>query len=122
MRSHKIVLTFFLFFVILLLHPAQGIDTRSENIQKSRGIVQKLYKSLFNELSTAIKEGRIEKSIDLCHKAAQKIKPPYLSCHGKRERLSPSIVKVLEVRFPEDRAFNYRNGDLKGAFSVIITQ
>ena len=189
MFYHKIVLTFFLFFAILLLHSAKGIDTQNENIQRSRGIVQELHKSLFNELSTAIKEGGIEKAIDVCHKAAQKItdsfktdkqsvrrvslqirnsknkpdsyekeklkqmvadhkrgelkneyyeivekdgvkylrylspiliKPPCLSCHGQKERLSPSVLKVLEMKYPEDKAFSYSNGDLRGAFSVII--
>jgi len=187
----KTVLTFFLFFTTILIHPAKGIDKKNENIQRSRGVVQELHKSFFNELSAAIKEGGIEKAIDVCHKAAQKItdsfktdkqsirrvslqvrnpknkpdlyekeklkqmvadhkrgelkneyyeivekdgvkyfrylspiliKPPCLSCHGKKERLSPSIVKVLEVKYPEDKAFGYSNGDPRGAFSVIIKQ
>lgn len=191
MCDRIIMVTFFLIFAILLLHPAQGIDTQSENMQKSRDVVQELYKVLFNKLSTAIREGGIEKAIDLCHRAAQEItdsfkndkqsvrrvslqmrnfknkpdlyekekltlmmadhkrgklkneyyeivdqggvkyfrylapiliKPPCLNCHGKKERLSPSVVKILKVKYPKDKAFNYRNGDLRGAFSVIIKQ
>lgn len=118
----KIILTFFLFFFITLIKPVQGMDKQNENVQRSRDVVQELHKSLFNELSAGIKEGGIEKAIDVCHKAAQKIKPPCLNCHGKKEKLSPAVLKVLKVKYPEDKAFGYRNGDLRGAFSVIIKQ
>jgi len=187
----KIILTFLLFFFITLIQPAKGMDTQNENVQRSTGVVQELHKSLSNELSAAIKEGGIEKAIDVCHNAAQKItdsfktdkqsvrrvslqvrnpknkpdlyekeklkqmvadhkrgelkneyyeiveedgvkyfrylspiliKPPCLSCHGKKENLSPAVLKALKVKYPEDKAFGYSNGDLRGAFSVIIKQ
>ena len=50
------------------------------------------------------------------------IQPPCLSCHGKKEKLSPNILKALEKKYPDDKATGYKSGDLRGSFSVIIKQ
>jgi hypothetical protein len=43
-----------------------------------------------------------------------------LSCHGRREAMSAELVSLLRQRYPEDTAFDYANGDLRGAVSVTI--
>ena len=54
------------------------------------------------------------------------IKPIYvekacLQCHGKKEGLRPEIRQFLEMRYPYDQAFGYKEGDLRGGISLIIS-
>lgn len=191
MYYSRIVLAFVLFFLITQTNLAQGSDEHNEDLERCRGVVQDLYRSLLTELRAAMKQGGTEKAINVCHEAAQRItesfktaeqsvrrvtlqlrspknepdsyekeklmqlavdheegelkdeyyevveedgvtyfrylspilvKPPCLMCHGKEEKLSPAVLSVLKVKYPEDKAFGYSNGDLRGAFSVIIRQ
>ncbi len=43
-----------------------------------------------------------------------------LNCHGPRESLAPEIRRILDERYPDDRAIGYRAGDFRGAVSVRI--
>ncbi len=54
------------------------------------------------------------------------IKPIYiemacLQCHGEREKIRPEIKQFLEMRYPYDEAFGYKEGDLRGGISLIIS-
>ena len=41
-----------------------------------------------------------------------------LNCHGARETLAPEVRAILDTKYPQDRAFDYAIGDLRGAVSV----
>ncbi len=41
-----------------------------------------------------------------------------LTCHG--ETVSPAVQKVLDERYPDDRAEGYRDGDFRGLIRVEI--
>jgi len=43
-----------------------------------------------------------------------------LNCHGSVNEMKPEIVKVIRKKYPEDRAINYKPGDLRGAVKVVI--
>jgi hypothetical protein len=43
-----------------------------------------------------------------------------LNCHGPVNEMKPEIVKVIREKYPEDRAVNYKPGDLRGAVKVVI--
>lgn len=43
-----------------------------------------------------------------------------LNCHGSVNKMKPEIVKVIREKYPEDRAINYKPGDLRGAVKVVI--
>ena len=188
----KILLTVVISFTILISQvAAQETNNVDENLQKSRAVIQELHASLSKEFSIAIKEGEIEKAIDICHKSAQGItnsfktdnqsirrvslkirnpknipdsyeheklmqierdkikgklqteyyevteesgvqyfrylspiiiKPPCLSCHGEKGKLSPAVLKAIEGKYPKDKAIDYRSGDMRGAFSLKIKQ
>ena len=45
-----------------------------------------------------------------------------LNCHGSRETMSADVIEVLEREYPEDRAVDYRSGDLRGIISVEIPE
>ncbi len=54
------------------------------------------------------------------------MKPIYVSmaclkCHGEREKIRPEIMKFLEMRYPYDEAFGYKEGDLRGGISIVIS-
>lgn len=47
------------------------------------------------------------------------IKPPCLACHG--QNISPEVKSILNKKYPDDKAFNYKAGDLRGAVSIKKT-
>ena len=42
-----------------------------------------------------------------------------LGCHG--EKIEPALLGLLDTRYPEDQARGFREGDLRGAFSLRRT-
>ena len=48
--------------------------------------------------------------------------PFCLNCHGNPKKMDPEILKVIKEKYPNDRALNYKPGDLRGAFKVIIPE
>ena len=43
-----------------------------------------------------------------------------LSCHGERATMKELVNDAIRVRYPNDKAFGYKAGDLRGAVSVRI--
>jgi len=43
-----------------------------------------------------------------------------LKCHGTTETLDPEAARVIEERYPSDRAIGYRTGDFRGAYLVSV--
>lgn len=43
-----------------------------------------------------------------------------LSCHGGEQQIPVAVKALLKEHYPRDAAVNYRNGDLRGAFSVTL--
>lgn len=43
------------------------------------------------------------------------VEPMCVTCHGAREQLHPDVAAVLAEKYPQDAAFGYRAGDLRGA-------
>jgi hypothetical protein len=46
---------------------------------------------------------------------------PCLACHGDAAAIKPEVAALLRERYPEDRATGYRDGDLRGAVSVVVS-
>ncbi len=46
------------------------------------------------------------------------VKTPCLVCHGTEAQIAPQVRATLKERYPNDRAVNYREGDLRGAISI----
>ena len=47
-----------------------------------------------------------------------KIGAACLKCHGNEEKISAEIKKLIAKRYPDDKAVDYKNGDLRGAVSI----
>ena len=47
-----------------------------------------------------------------------------LSCHGSDSEVGAEVAQLIKSRYPEDKARNYKIGDLRGAISItqIIDQ
>jgi len=43
-------------------------------------------------------------------------------CHGPRERLDPSVRRVLAERYPNDQATGYSPGDFRGVIRVSVPE
>lgn len=46
--------------------------------------------------------------------------PVCLGCHGTPDKVDQDAMKVIEERYPDDRATGYKLNDLRGAFYVEI--
>jgi hypothetical protein len=44
-----------------------------------------------------------------------------LKCHGKKEEIDSATWQVLQNRYPEDKAFGYQMGDLRGAWEITFS-
>jgi len=43
-----------------------------------------------------------------------------LQCHGSRKEMKPQVLNFLKKNYPNDLAINHKEGDIRGAVSVII--
>jgi hypothetical protein len=44
-----------------------------------------------------------------------------LNCHGEKNKIKPAIRQFLERKYPGDEAFGYKEGDISGGISIIIS-
>ncbi len=44
-----------------------------------------------------------------------------LKCHATKDKTRPEIRKFLEQKYPYDQAFGYKEGDVRGGISIIIS-
>jgi hypothetical protein len=44
------------------------------------------------------------------------------SCHGPADRISPSVRKLLDERYPRDEAVGFTNGEIRGWFWVELSK
>ena len=44
-----------------------------------------------------------------------------LSCHGDPAAIDPEVKQLLAEKYPGDKAVGYREGDFRGAVSVIVS-
>ena len=44
-----------------------------------------------------------------------------LECHGEKEKIRPAIKQFLEMRYPHDEAYGYKEGDFRGGISITIS-
>jgi len=43
-----------------------------------------------------------------------------LKCHGNPKKMDKSVLQIIRKNYPEDKAVNYKIGELRGACKVII--
>lgn len=46
------------------------------------------------------------------------VQPLCLNCHGAKDQIMPEVQKIINERYPQDKAINYSTGDLRGAVSI----
>jgi hypothetical protein len=48
--------------------------------------------------------------------------PTCLQCHGGKEDITPSTQKLISQKYPNDKAVDYRVGDLRGVWKIHLTK
>ncbi len=43
-----------------------------------------------------------------------------IPCHGEKAALSADVLKALEEKYPDDKALDYKAGDLRGILSAVV--
>ena len=46
------------------------------------------------------------------------IQPPCLNCHGDEKFIQPEVKKIINQKYPNDKATGYNLNDLRGAVSI----
>lgn len=46
------------------------------------------------------------------------LQAPCLNCHGPEEQIMPEVLQLINNRYEDDKAVNYKIGDLRGAISI----
>ncbi len=44
-----------------------------------------------------------------------------LNCHGEKDKIKPAIRQFLERKYPSDEVFGYKERDIRGGISIIIS-
>ncbi len=47
------------------------------------------------------------------------IQGPCLSCHGDETQVMPEVAELIKKAYPDDKALNYKVGELRGAVSIV---
>ena len=50
------------------------------------------------------------------------VKKVCLKCHGDDKNLNKQAYKIIEQKYPQDKAVDYKLGDLRGAFVIKINK
>jgi hypothetical protein len=46
------------------------------------------------------------------------LQAPCLNCHGTKEQISDFVVNLIDKKYPNDHARNFKIGDVRGAISI----
>lgn len=80
---------------------------------------EELYaKNELNKESFIINESIIEGNRIITFAKPIFLEAPCLNCHGTEDQINSDVKEVLSRKYPEDKARNYKIGDLRGAISV----
>lgn len=87
-------------------------------------------KELLARLSARAREGVLpDESLDERRENGRKVYryakplvagPLCITCHGRADEVPGEVRKMLEIRYPEDAATGYGDGDFLGIVSVVI--
>jgi len=84
---------------------------------------------ILNSLKEKLKEGKMPPmfvhKIDAKHFQVYKplvIEAKCLMCHGEQKNINTKVYKTISENYPQDKAINYKLGELRGAFIVDIVK
>lgn len=91
-------------------NPAAVPDAWEERVLKDFAARQQQGEPVDQMVYTEVVDGRFR------YLQAQGVKPLCLGCHG--ENLAPAVQEALGKHYPADKATGYREGQVRGAFSL----
>ena len=101
----------------------------SFNNRNSNNFPDEYEKKILNTFSAMHKEGKLVETTEIIEIVEEEamylrymkpilIQAECLNCHGSGTDISPEIKKLISEKYPDDKAINYKVGDLRGAVSV----
>ncbi|MBT8380249.1 MAG: DUF3365 domain-containing protein [Ignavibacteria bacterium] len=101
----------------------------SFNNRNSNNFPDEYEKKILNRFSAMHNDGKLDQtteSIEIVEGGAMYlrymkpilIQAECLNCHGSGTQISPEIKKLISEKYPNDKAINYKVGDLRGAVSI----
>ena len=108
-------------------HHARRVSVRYRNPQNLpdgyeehvlvRMEVENRQKHLAKEYVEVVKEQNVKV---LRYMRPLTVAPVCINCHGPKETMTPEVKRMLNEKYPEDRATGFQDGDLRGAISIKI--
>ena len=74
-----------------------------------------------NEMNNSIEHFEVVKEGEftyLRHLKPILVQAECLNCHGNKNAMLPEVKELIASKYPEDKAFGYNIGDLRGAISI----
>jgi len=90
-------------------------DYEQNVLNKFQEILQNKKLDEKTELAELVKEGEFTY---LRYMKPIIIQPECLNCHGSEGTMLEEVTKLISERYPNDRARDYKPGDLRGAISI----
>ncbi len=100
----------------------------SDKFRNPKNRPDELDQEVINEFKEELKEGKLSpykvKKFDgyFVYYKPILVSPFCLNCHGKPESMNPEVLNAIREKYPNDRALNYRAGQLRGVFKVVIPE
>lgn len=108
----------------------QGIEIRrvSTRARNAANRPDEWERARLLEWETAVREGKtVPESAQMTTSGGDfrlltpiRVQAMCLTCHGNEKQIPAPVRDLLHQHYPQDVATGYRNGDLRGAFSVVI--
>lgn len=78
-------------------------------------------KSVFEYFKTTAKDTVVIKNDSIIYYKPIKIMmPTCLKCHGEYENIDTPTIKNILLKYPNDKAMNYKEGDLRGLWKIKL--
>lgn len=83
--------------------------------------------NVLKKFSHGMEEGKMSDNILLSYADGRStfytpilVGAPCLTCHGSKDEMQPEIVSVIDSLYPDDKAFDYKTGDIRGLWAVTF--
>lgn len=109
-------------------HHIQRVSNKNRN--PNNAISSELDKKAWDEISTLMGDSSKEKHLILqegnevyYYKAIPLGMPTCLACHGNPQaEITPEALQIISQKYPNDKATNYKMGELRGLWKIKINE
>ena len=78
-------------------------------------------KAVFNRFNNSLTDTiTIQGDLITYYKPIRIMMPTCLNCHGKKNELDVHVKEALQIKYPNDLAIDYSEGDLRGMWKIAM--